>query len=80
MKNSLGQGDLLSTQMENGKLVEASSASPSPCALHCQAQQQSIVDCVDRIRESHDDDKACLVPAVGAWTRCCADANLATDR
>jgi hypothetical protein len=81
MTNSHGQGDLRSTLMENGKYVESSSVSPSPCALQCQAQQQSIVDCVDRIRESPDDDnKACLAPAVGAWTRCCADANLAPDR
>jgi hypothetical protein len=49
----------------------------SACQLQCMPQQQALVACVESIRESGN--KSCLHNAVHVWTKCCTEANMATD-
>lgn len=53
------------------------------CQLKCPMEQKTLVACVDSIRASREvvdsghatSTPTCLLPAVEAWTKCCAEAN-----
>mmetsp|Transcript_3223 Transcript_3223/g.5669 ORF Transcript_3223/g.5669 Transcript_3223/m.5669 type:complete len:106 (-) Transcript_3223:642-959(-) len=85
-------GDLMGVLLHNAEIMrdDSSSQSPSPCQVECHAQQKAILQCVESIRKSREEEGemavvvsskeaslslSCLSPAVAAWTSCCATAN-----
>ena len=70
----------------NGKLIqqdfESDRLEPSPCEVLCEAQQNSIKNCMSSLQEMTEKDQPkspkanlCLGPTIAAWTKCCQDAN-----
>ena len=70
--------------------VKDTDSPPSACQLECQAQQASLVECIDAIRHARQDTSSqgaekltqtmeCLAPRVQSWTDCCSKANLRED-